>query len=220
MVLGRIRVWPRICLAIQAGNATGELGDVNAAASRLSGVGTSRGSGGSWRRLGHAGRRAGRARCRSCAACRRYPSAADRNCQGGNTTEQRELGPGLSFHLTSLSRIGPFATIRGTLLYYTPLWYMSRKSPRRDMVGNGAQPITRRDQSSPTAASQRSTLPMLGHPSGEAQRTRPTLSCRLQQQAASPTKYDRSEYGELPVNLAIFSITLCCNQFGHPANYR
>jgi hypothetical protein len=63
---------------------------------------------GRWRRWRHGGRRDGRACRRSRAACRRYPSAADRNYQGGNTTEQRELGPGLSFHLTSLSQYRVF----------------------------------------------------------------------------------------------------------------
>jgi hypothetical protein len=99
-------------LAVQAGNATGQARNVNAVACGLSSVGTRRGSGRSWRRLGRGGLRVRRARCRSCAACRSYPSAANGNYQGGSTTEQRELGPSLSFHLTSLSRFGPVATIR------------------------------------------------------------------------------------------------------------
>jgi hypothetical protein len=75
-----------------------------------------------WRRWRHGGLAARRACRRSRAACRRYPSAADRNYQGGNTTEQRELGPGLSFHLTSLSEYRVFAIIRGTpLILYPPM---------------------------------------------------------------------------------------------------
>jgi hypothetical protein len=107
---GRSPFRPVLGLAVQTGNATGQARNVNAVASGLSSVGTRRGSGRSWKRLGRGGLRA---RCRSCAACRSYPSAANCNYQGGSTTEQRQLDPSLSFHLTSLSRFGPIATIRG-----------------------------------------------------------------------------------------------------------
>jgi hypothetical protein len=84
-------------LAVQAGNTTGQARNVNAVACGLSSVGTRRGSRRSWRRLGRGGLGARRVRRGGCAACRRYPSAANGNHQGGSTTEQRDLGPSLTF---------------------------------------------------------------------------------------------------------------------------
>ncbi len=100
-------------LAVEAGNTTGEGGNVNAGTGSCAG-GNTFGSGWFGGRWGHAGRSV-RRRCR-CSACRYAGTTAesDRNSKRGCTTEDRDRRPGFKLHQTPAFLISGPHTVEHT----------------------------------------------------------------------------------------------------------